>query len=73
MNHCVTNSGQKLLKKWIDEPLRTVPEISQRQIAIENLLYDKGELLGLHKNLIGFEKLEKQVGNIYHWALKDGE
>lgn len=34
LNHCLTNSGQKLLKKWIDEPLRTIAEISKRQIAI---------------------------------------
>lgn len=25
LNNCATQSGSKLLKKWIDEPLRTLP------------------------------------------------
>lgn len=40
---------------------------------MDDLLQEKGELLGFQKKLISFEKLERQVGNIYHWALKDGE
>lgn len=34
LNSCLTNSGQRKLKKWMDEPLRSAAQITERQAAV---------------------------------------
>lgn len=67
LNYCVTNSGQKMLKRWIDEPLRSKSHIIDRQKSISFLLKNDRVVCDLHYKLEGFKNLEKRIGDIYHW------
>jgi DNA mismatch repair protein MSH6 len=38
LNSCLTNSGQKLLKRWLNEPLVTKQAIYDRQRCIQEIV-----------------------------------
>ena len=38
LNHCVTSMGARLLRRWINRPLRTLQVLQDRQQAVETLL-----------------------------------
>ena len=73
LNYCVTNSGQKMLKRWIDEPLRSKSHIIDRQKSISFLLRNDRVVCDLHYKLEGFKNLEKRIGDIYHWKQNQKE
>ena len=70
LNHCKTLQGRTLLHKWIDQPLTNESAIIERQQAVEQMLQINPTLLKMHDKLISFEKLEKRLGDIYHWVVR---
>lgn len=73
LNHCKTLQGRTLLHKWIDQPLTHEAPILERQEAIEEMLEVNPTLLKKHDRLISYEKLEKRLGDIYHWVVRGSE
>jgi DNA mismatch repair ATPase MutS len=71
LDHCKTQQGRKLLHRWIDQPLTHLEDILTRQEAVSELT--DHPILHLHEKFEAYSKLEKRLGDIYHWISRNSE
>lgn len=65
LDKTVTSMGGRLLKRWILEPLLSIPKIKRRQEAVEELLKDlilMNEVRTILSNMCDFERLAGRIG-----------
>lgn len=70
INHCVTPFGQRLLKKWLCHPLRSVEDIKDRQIACEELNDIYEDIGHLIQRLSGLPDIERLITRIHAGSCK---
>lgn len=61
-----TNMGSRLLKKWITQPIKNIPEISKRQNAVEELInqsQSRNHLTSLLERVHDIERLAVRLSN----------
>jgi DNA mismatch repair protein MutS len=64
LRHTVTSMGDRLLRKWIEQPLLDIPAIQSRQAAVERLLTHalvRGDIRDGLKKLADLERLVSRV------------
>lgn len=64
LDRCVTAMGSRLLRRWLERPLKQVAEIKRRLDAVEELVGDAGLRRGLRKLLEGVYDLERLLGRV---------
>lgn len=62
-DHTATAMGSRLLKRWLNRPLRNRHILSERQVAIQNLLHDRW-FLSLYEVLNGIGDLERILARV---------
>lgn len=62
-DHTATAMGSRLLKRWLNRPLRNRHILSERQVAIQNLLHDR-LFLSLYEVLNGIGDLERILARV---------
>lgn len=62
-DHTATTMGSRLLKRWLNRPLRSQAVLRARQDSIKHLLIDR-HYLGLHKTLSHVGDLERILARI---------
>lgn len=62
-DHTATAMGSRLLKRWINRPLRDHAILQARQQSIKNLLEDR-RYLSLHETLCGIGDLERILARV---------
>lgn len=63
LDHTASAMGSRLLKRWINRPLRDRQILCARQDAIKNLLQDR-QYLSLHESLRGIGDLERILARV---------
>lgn len=61
-----TNMGARLLKSWICQPLKNIPEITQRQDVVEELIAKpqiRGELSDILAKIYDIQRLSTRLSN----------
>ena len=64
LDKCCTTMGSRLLKKWVERPLRDKTAIEERLSAVEELYQDSGLRKNLAASLSGVKDLERLVTRI---------
>lgn len=61
-----TNMGSRLLKKWLNQPVKNIPEITKRQDAVEELINNSQArvyLSGLLEKVYDIERLSMRISS----------
>ncbi|XP_077988845.1 DNA mismatch repair protein Msh3-like [Glandiceps talaboti] len=67
LDHTVTRFGQRLLRKWIAQPLLNISEIEERLGAIHDILQSGSQVITKVKELlVKIPDIEKGLCSIYH-------
>lgn len=64
LDRCVTSMGRRLLRRWLDRPLSSVPAIVERQDAIEDFVNDFILRKSLRDRLAATYDLERLAGKL---------
>lgn len=64
LNHCRTAMGQRLLRRWLEEPLLDAGEINRRLDAVEEILLDLALQEALRQALKGIYDIERLCGRL---------
>lgn len=73
MDKTRTPMGKRLLRNWIEKPLLSIPQITLRQNAVDELM-SKGILLGeLRENLNGIRDIERTMTKVVYGSVKPRE
>lgn len=71
LDHCRTPMGSRLLRRWLNRPLRDQTLLKQRYAALESLL--PGADLGLHQVLADLSDLERGLSRIALGSARPGD
>ncbi|TRY95911.1 hypothetical protein DNTS_021431 [Danionella cerebrum] len=67
LDHTRTSFGKRLLRKWVSQPLKSVPEIQARQEAVAEILCSESSVLPSLQSLLSrLPDLERGLCSIYH-------
>nr|XP_006811682.1 PREDICTED: DNA mismatch repair protein Msh3-like [Saccoglossus kowalevskii] len=66
LDHTTTRFGQRLLKKWIAQPLLDKNDIEERQEAVSDILSDNPVFSKIKELLSKMPDIEKGLCSIYH-------
>lgn len=64
LDHTSTSMGGRLLRKWIKQPLLSVKEIQERQLAVKNFYDNKLVKDGITEILKSFPDIERIIGRV---------
>lgn len=64
LDECSTSMGSRMLKKWVERPLRDPQAIEERLSAVEELTQDSALLNNIRRLLSGIKDLERLVTKI---------
>lgn len=64
IDRCETSMGRRLLRRWLDRPLSSVPAITERQDAVESFLADFILRRSIRERLASTYDLERLAGKL---------
>ncbi|KAJ4752225.1 DNA mismatch repair protein MutS [Rhynchospora pubera] len=64
LDHCLTASGKRLLKRWICHPLKDIDEINSRLDVVEGIINNSGLVSIIHEHLRRVPDLERLLGQV---------
>ncbi|KAJ0959752.1 hypothetical protein J5N97_000574 [Dioscorea zingiberensis] len=64
LDHCMTSSGKRLLKRWICHPLKDIEEINDRLNAVEGLIKNSGISSLIAQYLRRLPDIERLLGRV---------
>ena len=64
LDHCITSSGKRLLRRWICHPLKDINEINDRLNAVEGLIKQSGVVSIIAEYLRRLPDLERLLGRV---------
>lgn len=71
MNRTKTGYGKRLLKKWLENPLRNINEINERLDGIEDFNKNSSMADYFHSEITKFPDFERALGKIYNATNKN--
>lgn len=66
INKTATNMGTRRLRKWLQQPLKSISQIKERQTAVEELMQSgkaRMDLFGLLERVYDIERLATKISN----------
>lgn len=64
LDHCITSSGKRLLRRWICHPLKDINEINDRLNVVEGLIKQQGVMSVMREYLCKLPDLERLLGRV---------
>ncbi|XP_010915052.1 DNA mismatch repair protein MSH7 [Elaeis guineensis] len=64
LDHCITASGKRLLRRWICHPLKNIDDIKDRLNIVEGLIKDSGVTYIIAEYLHRLPDLERLLGRV---------
>lgn len=70
LDNTATPFGRRLLRKWLSAPLTKIEQITQRQEAVQDLLYDFNIVRNFRSQMSKVKDLERMLARVYTYSIK---